>query len=201
MLPFIFAYNIIINMKNYQTNKNFLVVGCGGLGCFIVEGLLRMKVNSITVCDPDKFDETNLNRQLYATYNTLNNYKVDAASVRAKELKYEGKFISYNTLFNETMLEGIDIVIDALDSIKDRLILEDLCSKRNIPLIHGAVEGNTYQVGVSMPGSNLLHNIYKNIEEPKEKHTNFVTVEACANKQLYLALSEPKEYFEVYEFD
>lgn len=183
-------------MSDIITNRNYLVVGCGGLGCYIVEGLLRLNVNKIVVCDPDKFDESNLNRQLYSSLNTIGEFKTKVAQDRAKEIGYKGEFVGYNTLFDTYMLNGIDVVIDALDSIKDRLTLEDLCSKANIPLVHGAVEENSYQVGVSMPNSNLLHNIYKDIKEPENKNTNVITVQMCAAKQLALATCELKNYFE-----
>lgn len=188
-------------MNNYQTNKNFLVVGCGGLGCYIIEGLLRMNVKSIKVCDPDVFSTSNLNRQLYSLPKNINEYKVDVASQRAKDLNYQNEFITYKECFNESMLENVDVVIDALDNIESRLLLEDACSKHKLPLIHGAVENNTYQVGVIMPYSNVLHSIYKDINEPKDKSTNVVTVLTCASKQLHLALSEIEEYFEINELD
>ena len=186
-------------MNNDYENKNYLVVGCGGLGCYIVEGLLRLGVNKIVVCDPDTFSKSNLNRQLYSSINTIGKLKVEVASIRAKDLGYKGEFVAYSSLFDEKMLEGIDVVFDALDSIKDRLILEDYCSNHNIPLIHGAVEGNAYEVGVCMPGKNLLHNIYKDVEDTKDKYTNVITVQMCAAKQLALITKKLEEYFETEE--
>lgn len=184
-------------MSEFKTNRSFLVVGCGGLGCYLVEGLLRLNVKKIVVCDPDVFSDSNLNRQLYSAIENIGKYKTDVANLRAKQLNYQGDFVSYNTLFREEMLEGIDVVLDGLDNIKDRLELENLCHKHNIPLIHGAVEGNSYQVGISMPSDNLLHNIYKEAKEPNDKKTNVITVQMCAAKQLSLAVGDFKPYFEV----
>lgn len=186
-------------MNNDYINKKYLVVGCGGLGCYIVEGLLRLDVKKIVVCDPDVFSVGNLNRQLYCLPGNIGEKKVEIAKKRAIDLEYKGEFIAYPTLFEVDMLKGIDVVIDALDNINDRLLLEDYCSEANIPLIHGAVEGNVYQVGVCLPGKNLLHNIYKEAKDFKEKHTNVITVQMCASKQLALATSEIKEYFTVEE--
>lgn len=183
-------------MNNDYKSLNYLVVGCGGLGCYIVEGLLRLGVNKIVVCDPDTFSTSNLNRQLYSSIDNIGKLKVEVASSRAKQLGYKGEFVAYPSLFNEKMLEGIDVVFDALDSIKDRLILEDICSEYNIPIIHGAVEGNAYEVGVCMPGKNMLHNIYKDIEDTDIKQTNVITVQMCAAKQLALITKKLEEYFE-----
>lgn len=185
-------------MKNYL-ERNYLVVGCGGLGCYLVEGLLRLNVNKIAVCDPDRFSISNLNRQLYSSLNNIGKYKVDVAKKRALDLNYQGEFVVYSRVFDESMLEGVDIVLDGLDSIKDRLLLEDCCSKYNIPIIHGAVEGNVYQVGVCLPNSNLLHNIYKDAVDIDNKKTNVVTIQMCASKQLSLIMKDLEEFFIIQE--
>ena len=186
-------------MNDINLDRSFLVVGCGGLGCNIVEGLIRLGAAQITVCDPDVFSKSNLNRQLYSSPKNIGKRKVEIAAQRAEELEYPGKFIAIPSAFEASMLEGIDVVIDALDNIKTRLLLEDLCAENNLPLIHGAVEGNVYQVGVSMPGSGLLHRIYQGAEEPAEKHTNVITVTACAAAELALAVQNPRNFFEMYE--
>lgn len=185
--------------KDINLNKSFLVVGCGGLGCNLVEGLLRLGAKKITVCDPDVFSKSNLNRQLYSSPSNIGKLKVEAAKKRAGELGYSGEFTAIPKEFSKEMLDGIDVAIDALDNIKARLYLEDCCSEKNIPLVHGAVEGFVYQIGLSMPGSNLLHRIYENAKEPKEKHTNVITVSMCASEELALAIREPEEFFEMKE--
>ncbi|MBR6653298.1 MAG: ThiF family adenylyltransferase, partial [Oscillospiraceae bacterium] len=63
--------------------KKVLVLGCGGLGGYIIENLLRMGVGAITAVDGDSFDESNLNRQLLATEKTLGTNKAIAAAQRA----------------------------------------------------------------------------------------------------------------------
>ena len=186
-------------MENNYKDKNYLVVGCGGLGCYLVEGLLRLNVKKIVVCDPDSFSISNLNRQLYSLRTNIGESKVKVASKRAQDLDYQGEFVAYPTLFKEDMLEGIDVVLDGLDNIQDRLKLEDYCEERNIPLIHGAVEGNIYQVGVCLPGKKLLHNIYKDVSDISEKHTNVISVQMCAAKQLALITKNLEDYFEMEE--
>lgn len=186
-------------MNKQYIDRSYLVVGCGGLGCYIVEGLIRLNVKKIVVCDPDIFSESNLNRQLYSSINTIGKSKVEVAKNRAKELGYQGEFVAYPSLFDVSMLEGIDVVFDGLDSIKDRLLLEDYCNNYNVTLIHGAVEGNAYQVGVCLPGKNLLHEVYKDAEDVVDKKTNVITVMMCASKQLALITLDLKEYFETEE--
>lgn len=184
-------------MDNDYKNKSYLVVGCGGLGCYLIEGLLRLNVKKIVVCDPDVFSISNLNRQLYSSLDTIGKLKVEIAKQRAIVLGYKGEFIAYPTLFDVNMLEGIDVVFDALDNINDRLLLEDYCSEKNIPIIHGAVEDDIYQVGVCLPHKNLLHSIYHEAVDTKQKQTNVVTVQMCATKQLSLAMKKLEEFFEI----
>ena len=64
-------------------DKKVLVLGCGGLGGYIIENLLRMGVGAITAVDGDSFDESNLNRQLLAAEKTLGINKAIAAAQRA----------------------------------------------------------------------------------------------------------------------
>lgn len=169
-------------------DKNFVVIGCGGLGCYIIENLLRLNVKSITVCDADVFVDSNLNRQLYAIPSNLGQLKVEAAKNRAKELGFKGIFKAIPEHFSDTSSEKIlkeaDIVIDALDNANSRLLLEDECAKKNLPIVHGAVGEWIYQVGISMPGSGLLHRIYN--DSFKDSHVpNYVfSVMMCAARQV-----------------
>ena len=170
-------------MENIKDKKVF-VAGCGGLGCYIVENLIRMQVGKIVVCDGDIFSESNLNRQLYSRPGTINELKVKVAKMRAEALEYKGEFKVYDTYLNEEniseMIKGCDIAIDALDNTQARFILEDACTKEGMPLVHGAVGEWNYQIAVSMPGSNLLHSIYQGMEMQNEIPTFAFTVQVCA---------------------
>ncbi len=165
----------------------YFVAGCGGLGCYIIENLIRMNAEEITACDGDVFSESNLNRQLYATPNTIGSQKVLVAANRAKDLNFAGTFIAIPEFISkenvDSLLEDVDIVIDALDNTKSRFILEDACAKSNLPLVHGAVGEWNYQVAISMPDSNLLHRLYNNQEVKNISVTTAATVQACAAAQ------------------
>lgn len=63
--------------------KRVLVAGCGGLGGYITENLLRLGIGHITAVDGDSFDVSNLNRQLLATEATIGKSKAEAAKERA----------------------------------------------------------------------------------------------------------------------
>ena len=174
----------------------YLVAGCGGLGCYIVENLIRMQAEEITVCDGDVFSESNLDRQLYATPAKLGQKKVEVAAERAKELKFAGTLIAIPEFITKdnvySLLEDIDIVIDALDNTESRFVLEDACAKLNLPLVHGAVGEWNYQVAISMPGSNLIHKLYDGKEIKNDIKTTAATVQTCAAAQTAEAIKLSK---------
>jgi len=185
-------------MEKQVLNKSFLVVGCGGLGCYIVEELIRLNAKSITVCDGDCFDESNLNRQLYATQKTVGKKKVLSAKKRAKKLGFKGKLIARDVFFNKdnanSLLDGIDIVIDALDNIPARLLLEDVCEAKALPIVHGAVAEWNYQIGISMPGFRLLHKLYEGKElAPSKTYSFAVAIAASREVSEAVKLAEGKK--------
>ena len=140
------------------------VFGLGGVGGYAVEALARSGVGSLDLIDSDTVSVSNLNRQLLATEATIGKSKAEAAKERAAlvnpsvEFMAIGKYITPENAADT--IAGHNIVIDALDSVSARLLLEDACVQADIPLIHGAVCGWCCQYGVSMPGSGLLHRIY-----------------------------------------
>ncbi|MFB0919083.1 MAG: HesA/MoeB/ThiF family protein [Clostridiaceae bacterium] len=155
-------------------DKKVCIVGCGGLGGYIIEMLSRLGVGNLTLVDGDKFEVSNLNRQLLSTPLNLGTSKAKAASDRVSLINPEVNVVVYDVFLDKSnarrIIEGNDLVIDALDGKEARLILEDQCEESGIPLIHGAIGGWYGQVGVIYPGSRILHQVYegkaeKGIEE------------------------------------
>ena len=152
--------------------KAVCVIGCGGLGGGVIENLTRMGIGRLTVVDCDVFDETNLNRQVLSNQDNLGHAKAIEARLQMKLINDNVEIFSVQAELGEDnaadIIRGHDIVMDALDSVPARLILEDACTAENIPLVHGAIDGWNGEVAVVMPGSLLLHEIYGGWEEPGE---------------------------------
>jgi len=150
--------------QNNLFEKKAAVIGCGGLGGYIAEMLCRMGVGNITVCDGDRFDETNLNRQLLATEKTLGSFKAEQAAERIRQVNSEVKvevFSEYLTEENAgNILKGCDVVLDGLDSPETKLMLQCVCKVHNIPMVHGAIEGWFGQTAVIYPGDDALIKLY-----------------------------------------
>lgn len=140
------------------------VVGCGGLGGYVLEMLGRMGVGHLTAIDGDVFEESNLNRQLLSETALLGFAKAEAARVRMVAVNPEVSVTALQEWLTEgnaeALLKGHDVVVDALDTIGTRLVLQQAAEMLNIPLVHGAIGGWYGQVAVIFPGDRTLDRLY-----------------------------------------
>ena len=140
------------------------VCGAGGLGGTIIELLARQGIGRLTVIDNGDFDETNLNRQLYATEKNLGKSKVKVAAARVKQInaavlvKPVQKTIQPDNV--DALIRGAgaasdavpDVVIDALDNFTARRLVAETCARLKIPFVHGAIAGFVGEVMTIFPG-------------------------------------------------
>lgn len=149
--------------------KRVVIIGCGGLGGYLLEQLGRLGVGFIRVVDPDLFEESNLNRQLLSSNLNLGKPKALAAKHRmlaVNPLVEVDAIQERLTADNATdLLAGCDLVLDALDNIPDRFILQQAAKTAQIPLVHGALAGWQGQVCLVLPGQDLLSLIYGESKE------------------------------------
>lgn len=164
-------YDRNMNMLSKEENEKLrgfkvCVVGCGGLGGYVIEMLGRLGIGYITAVDKDVFEESNLNRQILSNVKVLGKSKALEAKNRMQIVNpdvYVNPIVQeLNSENAEEILKGHSVVIDALDNIQSRLILQDICEKLNIPLVHGAIAGWYGQVTTIFPGDRTLDYIYKN---------------------------------------
>lgn len=141
------------------------VVGCGGLGGYIIEMLGRLGIGKIIAVDGDVFEESNLNRQILSDCEVLGKSKAFRAKTRMEAVNQDVVVEAVHkrlTIDNgREIMKTADIVVDALDNIESRLILEILCEELNIPLVHGAIGGWYGQVSTVLPGDKTLSRIYR----------------------------------------
>ena len=167
--------------------KRVLVAGCGGLGGYLIEYLVRMGVGTVTAVDGDVFEPSNLNRQLLSAPALVGRSKAEAAKVRAAAVN-PGVLVRAVDAFlteenAEALVRGQDLALDALDNVPARLLLEDACARAGAPLVHGAIRGWSVQAAVVPPGSGLLRRLYGGGETPADKTSLPFTPPFCAAVQ------------------
>ncbi len=133
-------------VKNLNSS-HVAVFGIGGVGSYAVEALARAGVGTITVIDNDVYEITNLNRQLYATTESIGQKKTDVAENRIKIINPNAKVIKYNGFITENDNLGIDFskfsyVIDAIDTVSGKISIISECKKANVPVISCMGTGN-----------------------------------------------------------
>ncbi|MBN1224810.1 MAG: HesA/MoeB/ThiF family protein [Candidatus Aminicenantes bacterium] len=140
------------------------IVGLGGLGGSALEMLLRWGIGGLVVIDPDVFSDSNLNRQLLSSSDSLGVLKVEAAKKRALEINAATDITAYAMEADEKNLpEAIKdcaAVVDGLDNIRTRFLLEGVCKNIGIPLVHGAIAGFMGQVSTIFPEDTGLEAVY-----------------------------------------
>ena len=170
--------------------KTVIVAGCGGLGGYLIEMLLRLGVGTIRAADGDCFEASNLNRQLLSSPLSLGQSKADAAARRAALVNPDVRFVPISqfvmTENAAELIQGCDAVLDALDNIQARRLLAHACAEAGIPLIHGAICAWSAQAAVVMPGDDLIDRIYPEGVSLSSKASLSFTPPFCAALQTAL---------------
>ena len=156
---------ISLEQQQILAQSTITVIGCGGLGGFIIEGLARSGVGKVRLVDFDTFDVSNLNRQLFSTEAAVGASKLEQAVARVQAVnstvQIEAVEIRADLDNLPELVKGSSMVIDAVDSIEVKIWLEQVCNKMNIPLIYGAIGGNYGQMAVSLPDKPVVSMLYQ----------------------------------------
>ena len=172
--------------------KRVAVIGCGGLGGYLIELLARVGVGAIQVVDGDVFESSNLNRQLLSAPDLLGASKAEAAARRIARINPEVEAQSFPVFLDEgnapRLIEGCDAVLDALDGIPARKTLARACAQAGIPYVYGAISGWVAQAAVSMPGDGLIERLYPEGTVLGDKSVLSFTPALCASMQTALCV-------------
>jgi molybdopterin/thiamine biosynthesis adenylyltransferase/molybdopterin converting factor small subunit len=146
------------------------VVGVGGIGNPVTTMLSAMGVGKLRIIDRDVIEISNLHRQHLYNEDDIGKVKVEVAAERLQKLnlttKIEAIPISVTRYNAESLVEGADIVIDALDSVDARYALNDACIKQEIPFIYAGALGMLGSVCTILPGkSACLRCMFPELEE------------------------------------
>ena len=133
-------------IKKLQKAK-VAIFGIGGVGSFVVEGLVRAGVENFVLVDDDKICLTNLNRQIIATRKTIGKYKVDVMKERILEINPNANVETYQEFYmpnseNKILDKTIDYVVDSIDTVTAKIELVMNCNELGIPIISSMGTGN-----------------------------------------------------------
>ncbi|MDD9304546.1 MAG: HesA/MoeB/ThiF family protein [Desulfobacter sp.] len=150
--------------QNRLKTSHVAVIGLGGLGGTVCELLARIGVECLTLVDGDRFNSTNLNRQVLSREDNLGCFKADEAKKRIEKINSSVK-IGIHKVFAgpeniQALIRDADLVMDCLDTISDRFVLELAAQKGKKPLVSGAIAGGTGQVTVIFPQDRGFELIY-----------------------------------------
>lgn len=105
-------------------DKRVIVIGCGGLGGYVISALARVGVGRIDVVDSDCFEETNLNRQLFSREDNLGKSKAKVIADEVGKINNDVKVNAMQVKLEEKNASEIiarsDCVVDCLDNFEAR---------------------------------------------------------------------------------
>jgi molybdopterin/thiamine biosynthesis adenylyltransferase len=140
------------------------IIGAGGLGGTVLELLTRMGIGKLVIVDKDIIGDSNLNRQILSTKTNLGQSKTEVAVKRVKEINPSIEIIGHSVFIDsdnvKKIIEGAEVVVDALDNLPSRFVLQEACRDLKIPLVHGAIAGFNGQLTTIFPEDKGLELIY-----------------------------------------
>lgn len=141
--------------------KRVAIFGVGGVGGYALEALVRGGLGAIDVFDGDIVQLSNLNRQIIGTQKSIGRFKVDVAKERALEINPDIKIEGYQLFYSaenadEVDLSVYDYIIDAIDTVKSKILLIERAKEAGVPIISSMGAGNKMD-----PTGFLVDDIYK----------------------------------------
>ncbi len=136
--------------------SNVTVVGIGGLGSVSARQLVSLGVGSVRIIDRDIVEISNLQRQLLYTAKDVGKPKVEVAMNRLhqvnSDVKVEVMAFSVTEATADRVVEGMDVVVDGLDSFKPRYALNRACVRQKVPYVFAGALGGVGNMTTVVPG-------------------------------------------------
>ena len=140
------------------------VAGAGGLGSTVIELLARQGIGHLIIIDNDCFAEENLNRQIMSTEENFGQYKVIAAAKRVKQVNSATTVTTFQERLTrdngQSLLSGARVVVDGLDNLSSRMVVEQICRQLAIPYVYASIGGFNGQIMTIFPEDVGLSSLY-----------------------------------------
>ena len=133
-----------------------VIAGTGGLGSPIAIYLVAAGIGMIRIIDHDQVVLSNLNRQILHWEEDIGEKKVDSARTKLRKLNSAVEIEAIPEAITEsnvsTLMDGCEVIVDAMDNLPTRYILNQCAIEKNIPFFHGAVTGFEGRAMTILPG-------------------------------------------------
>jgi molybdopterin/thiamine biosynthesis adenylyltransferase len=201
------------NLKNIIDNNdiselinkyNFLMVGCGALGCEWIKNLSMLGYNQLDVTDPDHIEVSNLSRQFLFRNKDVKMSKSDTAVNYIKNKFPNLNINAFNHKLSQENIDTVielfnnkDIIINALDNVESRKFIDNMCVKYCIPLFESGtmgMKGNTQPI---IPHCTESYNDSIQNDESDEKTFPVCTIKNYPN-QIVHTIHWARDYFEIF---
>jgi len=131
------------------------VAGAGGLGCPVALNLAMAGVGTIRICDGDKVELSNLNRQCLHPEKSMNTNKADSAKATLSAINSELRVEPIDDRITGDNVDDLvgdsQVIVDCVDNFPARIALNRCSIRKGIPMVHGAIWGMEGQVAFFHP--------------------------------------------------
>ena len=143
--------NLSKEVQERLQSAKVLICGCGGLGSGVISNLAGLGIGTLGLCDFDKVEITNLNRQFIHKYENIGKFKTESAREWIKSYNPDIEVKTYAEPAKEWMFSEYDIAVDCTDNFKTKFQLNDFALNTDKPLVHAGVQGEHGQVMSIIP--------------------------------------------------
>jgi len=203
IIPKRYKRNLGVLSPSEQTKllqSRVAIIGAGGLGGTVLELLTRMGIGELIIVDKDIIEDNNLNRQIVSKETNLGQSKTEVAVKRVKEINSSIDITGHSVFIDsdnvKKIIKGAGVVVDALDNLPSRFVLQRACQDLKIPLVHGAIAGFNGQLTTIFPEDKGLELIYGSDRDLPE-HGSEVTLGAPTITPALIASLEAQEVIKI----
>lgn len=171
MEPYLERIELLIGQEGIQKLRQatVMVVGVGGVGSYAAESLARCGIGTLILIDHDTVAPSNLNRQIHATFQTIDEPKTKVMKERILTYRNDIQIVEYKEFYSadkndEFFSQKVDFVIDAIDTISAKIELIQYCLLHKIPFISSMGMANRWD-----PSKLQVMDLMKTKDDPLAK--------------------------------
>jgi len=154
-------------------SSRVVIAGAGGLGSPIAIYLTAAGIGMIRMIDHDQVTLSNLNRQILHWEEDIGRNKVDSAKTKLRNLNSTVKLEAITETIKEEnvsqLVDGCDVIVDAMDNLPTRYLLNRCAIEKRLPFFHGAVNGFEGRAMTILPGETACLRCMYRGPVPQEK--------------------------------